>query len=132
MLSYLKGFFITWMQPKLNLILVMKKPVSIIVLTFNFTIICFVISAQKLPNKQESSIYAPAMVTIGGNASEWGNTLQAYNRATEISYTLANDADNLYLICRATEPEVIQKMMLSGITLTISRADKNASFAPLR
>lgn len=85
--------------------------------------------AQKLPNKQEASIYAPA-VKIDGNALEWGNTMQAYNQATEISYTLANDADNLYLVCRATEVDVIQKMMLSGITLTINATNKNLASAP--
>lgn len=100
---------------------------SIPVLSFIYIVSA---SAQKLPNKQETGVYAPAGVKIDGNAAEWGNTFQAYNKATEISYTLANDKDNLYLICRATEVDVIQKILVGGITLTVS-SDDNKTIAPV-
>ena len=97
-------------------------------LIFVHNIIC----AQKLPNKQEVSIFAPAGIKTDGRATEWNDTFQAYNRATEVSYTLANDADNLYLVCQATEVEVIQKMLDGGITLTVSAADKNSTLTPVK
>jgi hypothetical protein len=90
------------------------------------------VCAQKLPNKQEASFFAPAGIKTDGRAAEWNNTFQAYNRATEISYTLANDADNLYLVCQATEVEVIQKMLVGGITLTVSATDKNSTLTPVK
>ena len=82
--------------------------------------------AQKLPAKQEISVYAPAGVKIDGKTSEWG-TLQAYNPATEISYTIANDNDKLYFVCSSTVPEAIQKIQISGITLSISPTDKKSA-----
>ena len=89
------------------------------------------VCAQKLPNKQEVSVYAPAGIKTDGKATEWNDTFQAYNRATEVSYTLANDADNLYLVCQATEADVIQKIVLGGITLTVSAIDKNSTISPV-
>ncbi len=86
--------------------------------------------AQKLPNKQETSIYAPVNIKIDGKITEWGN-FQAYNSATEISYTMANDNDKLYFICSATQPEVIQKIIEGGITLSISPADKKSVIEPV-
>jgi len=55
-------------------------------------------------------------VRIDGKITEWGN-FQAYNPATEISYTMANDNDKLYLVCSATQPEVIQKIIEGGINI---------------
>ncbi len=89
----------------------------------------FTAFSQKLPNKQEISVYAPSNVKLDGKITEWGN-LQAYNPATEISYTMANDNDILYFICSATELEVMQKILECGITLSINSADKNISTTP--
>lgn len=87
--------------------------------------------AQKLPNKQEASVYAPTGIKTDGKATEWNGAFQAYNRATEMFYTLANDAENLYMVCQATEVEVIQKMLEGGITLTVSATDKNSTLGPV-
>ena len=80
--------------------------------------------SQKLPNKQEVSLYAPANIKIDGNADEWENQFQAYNKATEIFYTMANDDRNLYLIAHATNPRVIQKIIYVGLTLAINTNGK--------
>lgn len=105
----------------------MKKPTTSLLLILNCTIAAF---SQKLPVKQEISVYAPTSVKIDGKITEWGN-LQAYNPATEISYTMANDNDKLYLACSATEAEVIQKIQLGGITLSISPVDKKSVIEPV-
>ena len=86
--------------------------------------------AQKLPSKQENSVYAPAGVKVDGKTGEWSN-LQAYDPATEIFYTMANDNDKLYFVCSATEPEAIQKIQQSGITLSISSVDKKSVIEPV-
>lgn len=86
--------------------------------------------AQKLPVKQEASVIAPVGVKVDGKTTEWGN-FQAYNPATEISYTMANDNDKLYFACSATEAEVIQKIVTGGITLSISPVDKKSVIEPV-
>ena len=53
---------------------------------------------QKLPNLQTTSLRAPASIKIDGKTTEWNNRFQAYNKATEVSYTIANDKDKLYLV----------------------------------
>lgn len=80
----------------------------------------FSASAQKLPNVQKEPVRAPTNVKIDGKATEWGR-LQAYNYVTQISYTLANDNENLYLIVKADNPQMIQKTMMTGVNLTINR-----------
>ena len=97
---------------------------SLLVTSFSISL------AQKLPAKQEAGVMAPVGVKVDGKIAEWGN-LQAYNPATEISYTMANDDDKLYFVCSATQEEVIQKIQLSGITLAINAVDKKAVVEPV-
>jgi hypothetical protein len=54
--------------------------------------------AQKLPAIQQSSLRAPAGIKIDGKATDWGAQFQAYNTATELYCTIANDAKRLYLV----------------------------------
>ncbi len=104
-----------------------KKLTTSLLAILTCTLVAF---SQKLPAKQETGVYAPATVKLDGKITEWGN-LQAYNPATEIAYTMANDKDNLYFICSSTIPEAIQKIQLSGITLTISPVDKKSVIEPV-
>ncbi len=84
----------------------------------------FIVNAQKLPNKQEVSLRAPANVKVDGIYSEWGETLQAYNKGTELYYTIANDDDNLYLTVQAVNPRVVQKIIMTGLTLSVNSSGK--------
>ncbi len=97
----------------------LKLPLLLIVIICTLTA-----HAQKLPNKQEVPLFAPANVKIDGKPTEWDNKFQAYNKATEIFYTIANDNDNLYLVIQATEPLIARKIIAGGVTLTISAIDK--------
>jgi hypothetical protein len=80
-------------------------------------------AAQKLPNLQKGGIHAPNNIKINGKATEWG-TLQAYNRAIQSSYTLANDNDKLYLVVRSDRKEIINKIVNGGVTLTVNKTKK--------
>ncbi|MDB5157885.1 MAG: hypothetical protein JWR50_2592 [Mucilaginibacter sp.] len=86
--------------------------------------------AQKLPGKQEKSVRAPANIKVDGIASEWNNTFMAHNNATDISYTLSNDDEKLYLTIQAVYHDVIDKILRGGITLTVNytlkKKDENA------
>jgi hypothetical protein len=87
-------------------------------------ITCFTATAQKLPNVQAASLRAPANIKIDGKATEWNNQFQAYNKATGVYYTIANDDDKLYLAVQANDPEIIRKIVLGGLTLTIDTSGK--------
>jgi len=79
-------------------------------------------NAQKLPNVQQSSLRAPANIKVDGKATEWDNQFQAYNKATDIAYTLSNDDERFYLIVQAKYHDVIDKILRGGITLTINHS----------
>lgn len=97
---------------------------------FVITVILFVFhqsaTAQKLPVKQQSALRTPSSVSIDGNATEWQNEFQAYNKSTQLFYTLSNDDKNLYLILRSIDPLIVKKM-LYGITFSLSSDAKRVS-----
>jgi len=99
---------------------IMKKIVSTLLLG----IIAIAVCAQKLPNVQTTGVRAPATVKIDGKASEWDGQMQAYNKNTELYYTLANDDNNLYLIVQVVNPRIIQKVLDTGINFTINLTGK--------
>jgi len=88
--------------------------------------------AQKQPQIQDVSVYAPASVKIDGKLGEWQNPfiniqkytgfLSAFNSSSRIYYTMANDDKNLYLIVRGLGNGVSKKILAGGMTLTISHA----------
>jgi hypothetical protein len=87
-------------------------------------------TAQKLPNKQETSVRIPANVKIDGKATEWNNKFQAYNKTTDFFYTIANNNDELYLIIQTSDPYVFNKIIDRGLTLSVKNPEtgKTASF----
>jgi len=115
-------------------------------LTFLMVVTAIEAHSQKLPNKQETSVYAPANIKIDGKANEWDATFQAYNHATDIFYTISNDDNNLYLTVHATDPNVIRRIFTWGIKFSVAPAraktdkdaavitypffEKDAAFAP--
>jgi len=101
----------------------MKHLILITILSLSITAN---LSAQKLPGKQEVSLKVPANVKIDGKMNEWGESLQAYNKSTLIYYTMANDADNLYLVIRIENPDIINKAISGAITLTVNPAGKQS------
>lgn len=88
----------------------------------------FVLSAQaqKLPNVQEASVWAPANVKVDARLTEWGDQLQAYNKTVDLGYTVANDDKNLYLVIKASEPSITNKITAGGINLTINTDGKKS------
>jgi hypothetical protein len=103
----------------------MKKPIT--EPAFAAVLVCliaFSITAYCQPNIQTTGVRVPVDIKIDGNATEWGDKLQAYNKATNIYYTIANDDNKLYLTIKATDPTIITKIVSAGITFTINAADK--------
>ncbi len=83
----------------------------------------FIATAQKLPDSQDKSLRAPKGVKVDGKADEWG-TLQAFNKNTEIAYTMANDDSTLYFVVQSATPNIIGKILRGGITLTLNTEGK--------
>ena len=81
--------------------------------------------AQKLSDIQEGSVWAP-IVKVDGKLNEWGNNLKANNKSTNLTYTIANDAKNLYLAIQSKDITNNNKIMVGGITLTINSAGKKS------
>jgi len=81
--------------------------------------------AQKLNDIQEGSVWAPT-VKVDGKLNEWGNNLKANNKSTNLTYTIANDAKNLYLAIQSKDITNNNKIMIGGITLTINSDGKKS------
>ncbi|MDB5116727.1 MAG: hypothetical protein JWQ79_2219 [Mucilaginibacter sp.] len=96
----------------------MKSIIPILLLS----LISIVTNAQKLPNEQQTSVHAPDAIKVDGKATEWGDKFQAYNKATDLFYTLSNDDNKLYLTIQATDPAIIRRIISGGISLTINRS----------
>jgi hypothetical protein len=92
----------------------------------NITCILFLLAlstnafSQKLPNKQETSVRAPSNIKIDGKSTEWNDQFQAYNKATDIYYTLSNDDKFLYLTIQSKYHDIVDKILRGGITLTVN------------
>ena len=91
--------------------------------------ICFialsltVTQAQKLNDVQDVSVWASG-VKVDGKHNEWENKFKATNKSTNLTYTLANDAKNLYLAIQSKDVTNNNKILLGGISLTINPSGK--------
>jgi hypothetical protein len=83
--------------------------------------------AQKLPGTQKESLRAPANIKIDGKATEWKDGMQAYSRAIQAQYTVANDDKRLYLIVRADKREIINKIINGGVSFSINKNNKKSN-----
>jgi hypothetical protein len=93
-----------------------------------FCLIALILSvakAQKLNDIQEGSVWASA-IKVDGKLNEWENNFKANNKSTNLTYTLANDAKNLYLAIQSKDASNNNKIMLGGITLTVNPAGKKS------
>src|ERR1700679_2125120 len=93
-------------------------------LALSFILITFIAAAQKLPEVQPAAVWAPENIKIDGDANEWNNKFQAYNKTAGIYYTLSNNEDHLFLTVQATDPDMINKLVAGGLTLTIQKSGK--------
>lgn len=98
----------------------MRKPFYFLLLM----ILTNCVYAQKLPDVQNTSIWAPSNVRADGKQQEWGGSFAAENKRTELQYTVCNDEKNLYLALRAINTEMATKILRGGISFTINTEGK--------
>ena len=90
----------------------------------SFLVIYTSTTAQTLPLKQEISLRAPSNIKLDGKSTEWGDKFQAFDKATEVFYTISNNDENLYFTIKVKQPRVIEKIMNAGITITVNNTGK--------
>jgi hypothetical protein len=94
----------------------------------------FAISASNAQSPKSTTIPSlsapPASVVVDGDAKEWGDTLRYYDKENKISYTLANDKDNLYMIMRIKDRVQQIRAIKAGVTFSIdTRGKKRNSYS---
>lgn len=94
------------------------------IITISFLVIYTSTTAQTLPLKQEISLRAPSNIKLDGKTTEWGDKFQAFDKATEVFYTISNNDENLYFTIKVTQKRVIEKIMNAGITITVNNTGK--------
>ncbi len=92
-------------------------PKSTLILIVSF--ITLNVNAQKLPNVQSTGVRIPANSKMDGKTTEWDGKFQAYNTATNLYYTMANNAEFVYLIAHIKDPSVIKRITDFGFTFEI-------------
>lgn len=88
--------------------------------------ISLITKAQKLPQVQQTSKFAPADIKIDGKTTEWKDEFQAYNMNNRIYYTISNDDDNLYLTVRTSDGYGNEKAIF-GISFTVKLPDEKSN-----
>jgi len=97
-----------------------------ITLTFLYLGIALALNGQSLPSTQKIAVAISGPIKVDGAFDEIKDNLQAYNKATNIYYTLANNEENLYLAIQVTDPLTFRKIIGGGISFTICNSgDKN-------
>ena len=98
----------------------MKKLTTLLLIT----IICINSYAQKLPVVQQAGLRAPAKVKIDGKADEWGDKFQAHNTVSDVSYTIANDNNALYVVVQAADVNVINTIFGYGLEFAVHKSGR--------
>ncbi|PJJ84439.1 hypothetical protein [Mucilaginibacter auburnensis] len=107
------------------------KSEKLVVLAACFLGLYYPTSAQsKMPNLQAKGLYMPANLKIDGKSDEWTNKFEAYNNSTDFYYTIANNDERLYIIIRATDRNVFNKIIEKGVTFSTKNGSSgnNSSF----
>lgn len=80
-------------------------------------------SSAVFSQKQTENLPAPAVVKIDGKINEWTSPFQI-NKPTKLSYIIANDARNLYLVIKSEDSLVNSRILLTGIDFMVNTAGK--------
>lgn len=102
----------------------MKKCTLITAMLLACIATTFAQQKTKMDQIQVGSQRAVPNVKIDGKLNEWGTEFKAYNKATKVFYTMANDDKNLYLILQSVDFTNTNKIEAGGITLVINTTNK--------
>lgn len=97
------------------------KQLSKIILFLSFSSTS--VFAQKADDIQVGNLLTPK-IKVDGNSNDWTLPLKATNKTTGLSYTIANDAKNLYVVMQAANINDTRKILMGGITFIINEDGK--------
>ena len=80
--------------------------------------------AEAQSNKIATLSPPPKNIAIDGDVKEWGDSLRYYNVEKQVNYALANDKDNLYIAVRINDRREQNKILKSGLTISIDPKGK--------
>jgi hypothetical protein len=103
--------------------LLQKVNVTRMLLTSAITLFCVNVALAQQNDGLSAGIKAPTVVKIDGKHTEW-SILPGYNKSTTLSYKIANDATNLYLVIANNDQANINKMLGGGLTFTVNTQGK--------
>lgn len=93
----------------------MKLFINILMLNF-----CFIsVNAQNLPKIQQGSQVAPQNIKIDGQNNEWPKDYKAFNPTNRLSYTIANDQKNLYVVVKMQDVHSAAKALNGAFQFTV-------------
>ena len=97
---------------------------------------CIIIPAFLLISSCSTTEYQanrPAKpVKVDGIPSEWSLPLRVSDVKSELQYNITNDAGNLYVCIRATEPSTQRKILAAGMEVWIDASGKNKHVSGIR
>src|SRR5690606_17565380 len=76
-----------------------------------------VVSAQRKAMLIETS-WAKTGIEIDGRLDDWKDSLDHFNPASGIFFSLANDQDHVYFALKTAEPGLLTKIIMSGISFS--------------
>lgn len=107
------------------------KVSSLVYTTLLLTIAAGCSSSKNSQGSEIPTSSAPAQqLTIDGSDKDWTKPLPGYSKSEGISYEVANDAENLYVLISAKDPLEQQKIIQGGMTVWVNtKADKSQAGA---
>ncbi|UEG54355.1 hypothetical protein LLH06_05170 [Mucilaginibacter daejeonensis] len=89
-----------------------------------FLLTCTALSSTTYAQEHNSLRKPPSTVRIDGKLNDWGDSLYYYNADKKLNYTLANDAQNLYVAIHFNDRSEQERVLMAGLTLGINTRGK--------
>lgn len=86
--------------------------------------ICTLSAPLKAQITTSAALKAPSSVTIDGHVDDWKDVPPVVDSKNKLSYTIANDADNLYIVISTMDKGVKHKIANAGLVVSINTEGK--------
>ena len=86
---------------------------------FKITLFCFVSITTGIFSQTSSSKWQPQPILIDGDGADWGSLPRFFNVESNMKYEFRNDAQNLYVILKASDRSTQMQMMQAGFSIRL-------------
>ena len=105
----------------------MKKQSSC--LCFTLVLVCLLLRgtslyAQKNEKEISQNHYANGRMVVDGQVNEWPEPAWRFNKASLLSFALANDDTTLYIAIKTAEKTHIRRILMNGLQLSFNASGK--------